>query len=180
MLKNRFASLLWSEIHKPTFLLPQFRPTRRGFCLGWALLCVRIHLGLPTRELKRSFQKLKRNWKWQEPKSGWQSKSDLSSSSLTQTTLRDSHWEAVWHRSAARDTHSTHILVVFSAYTTSKASNGSLLALFPLLPRASAPPPSLPPKTPTTSSNAVLCLGKMSAICRGKLFGTRLFAGYRD
>ena len=112
----------------------------RGFCLGWALLCCWIHLGLPTRELERSFQNLKRNWKWQEPKSGWQSKSDWSSSSLTQATLRDSHWEAAWHRSAARDTHRAHILATFSAYTTSKARNVSLLALFPLFPRDSTPP----------------------------------------
>lgn len=160
MLKNRFATLLWSDIHKPTFLLLPFWSMCSRLCLGWALLHFQIHLAFSTRELKRSFQKLKRNWKCQEPKSGWQSKSHLSSGSLTQTTLRDSHWEAVWHGSAARDTHGAHIWVMLSAYTTSKASTESLLALFPLFPRDSAPLSFPTPKKPNYQFECSTLLGE--------------------
>lgn len=135
MLKTRFATLLWPDIQKPTFLFPPLWINMRWVFFGESLFYVQVYLGLPTRELKRSFQKLKRNRKQQEPKSGWQSKYDLSSCSLTHTTLRDSHWEAVWHHAA----------------TISKASNRSLRALFPLFARDSAPTPPLIPATPSIS-----------------------------
>lgn len=130
--KNRFATLLWSHITKPPPRSHYFDRRAVGLVWGWALGHVPIHNGLSTGELKGSFQKPKRNWKYQEPKSGWQSKSDWSSSSSAQAAQRDSHWAAVWHRAAAADTQWSHFSHALCLHNQQR--NVSLLALFLLFP----------------------------------------------